>query len=223
MHSRSDIFLESYRKFRHSKKMILHYHGTDVRGFKGDDLKHMDYAKKILVKSRRSIIRIKNRARLITMGYWSSANEGAQKISRITLVSTPDLLRLVKDGIYMPTPVDTEHFKEDSKVKKEKKALTFNTEVTDTDQALQYLESKNINLDLEVYDRTKKPIMFRDMPSMLNSYQLYVDVRYVDNLVLENLSKTAIESLACGLQVLDYELKLVTTVPEATFASKCNF
>ena len=65
-----------------------------------------------------------------------------------------------------------------------------------------------------MYDRTKKPIMFRDMPSMLNSYQLYVDVRYVDNLVLENLSKTAIESLACGLQVLDYELKLVTTVPD---------
>ncbi len=214
VHSRSDIFLESYRKFRHSKKMILHYHGTDVRGFKGDDLKHMDYAKKILAKSRRSIIKIKNRARLITIGYWSSANEAAQKISRITLVSTPDLLRLVKDGIYLPTPVDIEHFREDSKVKKEKKALTFNTEVTDTDQALQYLESKNINLDLEVHDRTKKPIMFRDMPSMLNNYQLYVDVRYVDNLVLENLSKTAIESLSCGLQVLDYELKLVTTVPE---------
>ena len=52
------------------------------------------------------------------------------------------------------------------------------------------------------------------MPSMLNNYQLYVDVRYVDNLVLENLSKTAIESLACGLQVLNYKLKLVSTVPE---------
>ena len=148
------------------------------------------------------------------MGYLSSANEAAQKISRITLVSTPDLLRLVKDGIYLPTPVDTEHFREDPKVKKENKALTFNTEVTDTDQALQYLVSNNINLDLEVYDRTKKPIMFRDMPSMLNNYQLYVDVRYVDNLVLENLSKTAIESLACGLQVLNYKLKLVSTVPE---------
>ena len=146
VHSRSDIFLESYRKFRHSKKMILHYHGTDVRGFKGDDLKHMDYAKKILAKSRRSIIRIKNRARLITIGYWSSANEAAQKISRITLVSTPDLLRLVKDGIYMPTPVDTEHFKEDSKVKKEKKALTFNTEVTDTDQALNILKVRTLIL-----------------------------------------------------------------------------
>lgn len=214
VHSRSDIFLEVYRKFRQSKKIILHYHGTDVRGYRGDDLKDMKQPRKIIAKSRRAIIKIKNRCRMIGIGYWRSVNYTAQEVSRTTLVATPDLLGLVKNGIYLPTPVDTDHFKEDQTAKKEKKALTFNTEVTDTMQALEYLKRNNIMLEVEVHDRAKKPIMFRDMPTILNRYQLYVDVRYVNNAVLENLSKTAIESLACGLQVLNYELKLVTAVPE---------
>jgi glycosyltransferase involved in cell wall biosynthesis len=214
VHSRSDIFLEAYRKFRQSKKMILHYHGTDIRGYKGDDLIHLDKARKFLAKSRRSILKIRNRCRLITMGYWRSANLAAQKISTTTLVATPDLVRLVKNGIYLPNPIDTDHFKKVPQVKREKKALTFNTEVTDTNRALEFLKSSAVNLELEVYDRTKKPVMFRDMPPLLNRYQLYVDVRYVNNFVLENLSKTAIESLACGLEVLNYKLKLVTTIPQ---------
>ncbi|MGI8832327.1 MAG: hypothetical protein ACR2IS_06800 [Nitrososphaeraceae archaeon] len=214
VHSRSDIFLEAYRKFRRSKKLILHYHGTDVRGFKGDNLDGMDPARKIVAKSRRSIIKIRNKCRLLRIGYWQSANTEAQNISRTTLVATPDLLPLVKHAICLPTLVDTDHFKEVNSLHRGNKALTFNTEVTNTEQALKYCNNNNIDFDLEVHDRTKKPIMFRDMPLLLNRYRVYVDIRYVNNRILQNLSKTAIESLACGLQVLDHNLTFRKSLPE---------
>jgi hypothetical protein len=44
------------------------------------------------------------------------------------------------------------------------------------------------------------------MPNFLKKYKMYVDIRYVDNRMLENLSKTALEALACGLSILDYKL-----------------
>ena len=56
--------------------------------------------------------------------------------------------------------------------------------------------------------------MFKEMPQLLNKYEVYVDIRYVNNIILENLSKTAIESLACGLKVLDYGLNLRSSVPQ---------
>jgi glycosyltransferase involved in cell wall biosynthesis len=214
VHSRSDIFLEVYRKFRTSKKIVLHYHGTDVRGFKGDDLKGMDLGRKIIVRSRRAITKLRNRCRLLKLGYFESVNTEAQRISRITLVSTPDLLGLVDKAIHLPAPIDTDHFKQYPSFNKQKKALIINTEVTNTELALKYCNSNNINLDIEVYDRTKKPIMFKEMPKLLNTYEVYVDIRYVNNIILENLSKTAIESLACGLKVLDYGLNIRRSVPQ---------
>ncbi len=214
VHSRSDIYLEVYRKFRRSKKMILHYHGTDVRGYKGDQLNGMDPARKIVAKSRRTIIKIRNKSRLLRIGYWRSANTEAQKISRTTLVATTDLLPLVNHAIYLPTPVDTDHFKEINSLKRENKALIFNTEITNTEQTLKYCKSNDIDLDVEVYDRTKNPIMFKDMPLLLNKYEVYVDIKYVNNSILQSLSKTALESLACGLQVLDYNLKFRKSLPE---------
>lgn len=130
----------------------------------------------------------------------------------ITLVSTPDLLGLVDSAIHLPAPIEIDHFKQYPSFNKQKKALIRNTEVTNTELALKYCNSNNINL--EVYDRTKKPIMFKEMPQLLNKYEVYVDIRYVNNIILENLSKTAIESLACGLKVLDCGLNLRRSVPQ---------
>lgn len=213
IHSRSDIFLELYRKFRTSKNIILHYHGTDVRGLKGDDLEYMGSARRILARSRRLVVKVRNKCRLLSLGYLYSAHKEAQRISRLTLVSTPDLLPLVRNGIYLPTPVDTDHFKPDASVNRQKKALTINTEVTDTEEALQYCKSNNINLDVQVYDRTTNPIIFKEMPQLLNSFEIYVDIRCLNHTILNNLSKTAIESLACGLQVLDYKLTFRRSLP----------
>jgi glycosyltransferase involved in cell wall biosynthesis len=130
------------------------------------------------------------------------------------IVSTPDLLELVPKGIHLPNPVDTDHFKPDSISKNEQKeALTIDTEVTDIQWTLDYCKRHNIPLNIEVYNRIKDPIIYKDMPDFLRRYKIYVDIRYVNKNILQNLSKTALEALACGLKVLDYQLKYHQGLP----------
>jgi hypothetical protein len=51
------------------------------------------------------------------------------------------------------------------------------------------------------------------MPSFLKKYGTYIDIRYVDGILLKNLSKTALEALACGLDVIDYRIKRIRGLP----------
>ena len=70
----------------------------------------MDFGRKIIVRFRRAITKVRNRCRLLKLGYFESANTEAQRISRITLVSTPDLLGVVDSAIHLPTPVEYRSF-----------------------------------------------------------------------------------------------------------------
>jgi hypothetical protein len=138
----------------------------------------------------------------------------AQRMADTVIVSTPDLLHVVAKGIHLPNPVDTDHFKPDSISKNEQKeALTIDTEVTDIQWALDYCKRHNISLNIEVYNRIKDPIVYKDMPEFLRRYKTYVDIRFVNKTILQNLSKTALEALACGLKVLDYQLKYRQGLP----------
>ena len=89
----------------------------------------------------------------------------------------------------------------------------MDTEATDIRLTLNYCKKQNVELDIDVYNRIKDPIMYGDMPAFLKKYGLYIDVRYVDGKILENLSKTALEALACGLDVLDYKLNRRHVLP----------
>ena len=51
------------------------------------------------------------------------------------------------------------------------------------------------------------------MPEFLNQYEMYVDIRYVNELLLEDLSTTSLQSLACGLKVITPQLKILDTFP----------
>jgi hypothetical protein len=55
--------------------------------------------------------------------------------------------------------------------------------------------------------------MYADMPGFLKKYQIYVDIRYIKQTILRNLSSTALQSLASGLRVLDYQLNYHDTFP----------
>ena len=141
----------------------------------------------------------------------------AQRLADAVIVSTPDLLPLVSNAIFLPNPIDTDHFTPD-KVSFPKvetpQALTVNTEAIDIQMTLSYCKKNNVSLDIEVYNRIRDPIMYGDMPAFLKKYEVYVDVRFVDGKILENLSKTALEALACGLDVLDYKLDRRHGLPE---------
>jgi len=209
IHSRIDILLKLRQKFGRSKKIILHYHGTDIRGLKKQKLPHRSRLSDLAVGSILMYRRIRDK-----ILFRRRMHINAQRMADTIIVSTPDLLELVPKGIHLPNPVDTDHFKPDSISKNEQKeALTIDTEVTDIQWALDYCKRHNIPLNIEVYNRIKDPIIYKDMPDFLRRYKIYVDIRYVNVNILENLSKTALEALACGLKVLDYQLKYRQGLP----------
>lgn len=204
VHSVEAMVLKLRKKYGNKKKIILHYHGTDLRG---------------AYKKRRSLdfrlkrfgVRIKNRLVLLSNGYTESLQHTVQKLSDKVLVSTPDLAKLADNSIYLPNPVDTELFNKNNKndIKRDDKydAITIKTEAIDIQKTLDFFKEQNFSHRMYVYDRITKPIKYGQMPYLLAKYKTYVDLRFVKGKILQNLSKTALESLACGLEVLNYQLK----------------
>jgi hypothetical protein len=211
IHSRSDMVFKLRKKFKNSKKIILQYHGTDIRGLKKQKLPHRSKLSDLAVRGifayrrARDAILIKRRI-----------HSKAQRLTDAVIVSTPDLLPLVSSAIYLPNPIDTDHFTPDKiSLKPERaRALTMDTEAIDIRLTLNYCKKHNVNQEIDVYNRIKDPIMYADMPAFLKKYGLYVDIRYVDGKILENYSKTALEALACGLDVLDYKLNRRHGLPD---------
>jgi hypothetical protein len=149
------------------------------------------------------------------MGYYKPLQTESQKLANQILVSTPDLLLLLPHAKYLPNPVDVEHFSKDNTNhnKVNNNALTIKTTSGDIQKTLLYCNENNINLKIDVLDRTKTPILYEEIPNYLKKYDVYVDIRIVNDKILENLSKTALESLACGLKVLNYKLEYVYRLP----------
>ena len=133
------------------------------------------------------------------------------------MVSTPDLLSLLPNAKYLPNPVDVEHFSKDdanhNKVNNNN-ALTMKTETVNIQKMLQYCKENNINLNIEIFDRTKTPLLHAEIPNLLKKYDIYVDIKIVNDKIIESLSKTGLESLACGLRVLNYKLEYIDKLPE---------
>jgi hypothetical protein len=201
VHGYIDILFALRKKFHRQKKIILHYHGTDIRGLKKQELPHRSLLSDTMIK--------------LKMFYRKKIGHiRAQKLADAVCVSTPDLLPLVRSGIHIPIPIDTEHFSPNNSSKgKLKDAFTINSEVTNIQRALDLCKKNQINLDIEIIDRTKNPILYADIPDFIRGYRTYVDIRYVNDIVLENLSSTALQSLACGLSVLDYKLQFRRGLP----------
>ena len=201
VHGYIDILFTLRKKFHRQKKIILHYHGTDIRGLKKRELPHRSLLSDTMIK--------------LKMFYRKKIGHiRAQKLADAVCVSTPDLLPLVRSGIHIPIPIDIEHFSPKNNSKGElKDAFTINSEVTNIQRALDLCKKNQINLNIEVIDRTKNPILYADIPDFIRGYGTYVDIRYVNDIVLENLSSTALQSLACGLSVLDYKLQFRRGLP----------
>jgi hypothetical protein len=201
IHSLPEMVINIRNIYRESKVIILHYHGTDIRGFSEGtfNLRNILRPKNIFRKIRKRRLHIK-----------------AQRLADRVIVSTPDLIQLVKGSIFLPNPIDTDHF--NKKLIKERSAdvyegILINSEVTNIELAMNYCKHKKINVNINIYDRTKNPICYKDIPNFLKKYDVYIDLRFVNRKLLKNLSKTALEALACGLRVLNYNLEYVDNLP----------
>ena len=169
------------------------------------------------IQSKSYAIKVRNRLRLIQLGYYKSLRTESQKLADDILVSTQDLLLLLPKAKYLPNPVDVDHFSKDdtnhNKVNNNN-ALTMKTESVDVQKTLLYCKENNINLNIEIFDCTKTPILHAEIPNFLKKYDIYVDIKIVNDKIIESLSKTGLESLACGLQVLNYKLEYIDKLPE---------
>jgi glycosyltransferase involved in cell wall biosynthesis len=209
LHSVDALVYKLRRRYGNKKKIILHYHGTDLRG---------NYKKSIslALRLKRLGVRMKNKLWLLRNGYTGSLQDTMQQLADIVLVSTPDLLKLANKSNYLPNPVDTELFNENiSNHQKDPNydAITIKTEAIDIQKALNYIKHRNLTHNIYVHDRTYNPTPYKDMPDLLKKYNTYIDIKFVDGKLLKSSSKTALESLACGLQVLNYQLKYTKKLP----------
>jgi hypothetical protein len=216
IHSMEELIIKIRKAFGNSKKIILHYHGSDIRGFK--NLQPQNSYTIQNIKDKTNIIKhkIRNRLWLIKRGYYKSLRTECQKLANEIVLATPDLLSILPQAKYLPNPVDVEHFSKDNVYnnKFNKKALTIKTENADSEKALQYCKENNVDLDIDVFDRTKAQLSYEEMPNLLKKYSLYIDIRIDNGKILENFSKTALESLSCGLEVLNYKLEYIERLPE---------
>jgi hypothetical protein len=116
---------------------------------------------------------------------------------KLVLTGAEQLLPLHPRAKYLPTIVDTEHFHCIPETEGFREgALTF---------AVSYLKTPKMadeNYKLAIYDREKEAIDYKHLPLTLNSFREYIDVRHhKERGLLTDLSKTALEALACGLKV----------------------
>ena len=183
IHSLYKIIPQIRKKYK-EKIIILHYHGSELRSGLSNSSLHK------LIKE-------------------------ADNKANFVLLATPDLIKYQSEKrMYIENPIDLEHFKPMmQKQINEKKFFTFKTNQTDTNSLTDYLQKNNIKIDVTIHDRTIMPISYGHMPSFLSNYSVYIDIRIVNDQLLESLSKTALEALACNLQVLSYELKYLDEFP----------
>ena len=211
VHSRTDIVVALREQFGASKKILIHFHGTDLRGLRKFDLPHKSLPSDLLIMAK---LMKRKACRYLT---WGHTLAKIVKLADQIIVATPDLRGYVPtSSIYLPNPVDRDHFRplrgeSDNNINKSSIALTIKSEAVDIQRTLQ--DCSKLGMPLEIYDRTKFPLKYADMPTYLNGFKRYVDLRYVNGRLLENLSKTALEALSCGLEVVDYQFRIRSCLP----------
>jgi len=158
-----------------SRKIIMHYHGSDIRG-KGEEKR----------------------------GYYAPAD--------LVLVSTRDLLREVPQAKWLPRPVDTDNFKPLPVAGKRRSAVYVNVESSWLSIAKKFCHENE--LDLTVVNRESGQwIPYQEYPVFLNKFEYFLDFKGQ-----QELSKNALEALACRLKVAHAdrkgEISLYSELPE---------
>lgn len=165
------------------RKLILHFHGDDIR--QRPSLKGF-------------VDRLFSRLFLRLFS------------SRYTFyLSTPDLLRDCPSGVYMPNPVDVEHFSVNPRNFDVGTALyTENWHEKSCAWAKDMAERHG--LLLTNVNRAKNDyIPYQNFPEYLANFEFFIDRHGI-----ESLSKTALEALALGLKVIRWDGKIVEGLPE---------
>ena len=143
-------------------------------------------------------------------GFTSAANRFAKTANRFAdnvFVASTHLHDIFPDAIYIPTPVDIEHF---TYGKTGKGKLAFTMRYLD----LEKFKSATNDDEIQIIDREITPIDYKDMPEFLKKYETYYDMKFVHGVLGKSNSKTCLEALACGLKVVNYNGDILTEFPK---------
>lgn len=142
----------------------------------------------------------------------------AQSLVDNIICSTQDLHKILNNegtnNTLIDNAVDTDHFKPIPTNKKDN-ALKFDIRYINTPAVENYLKN-HCEWEYETIDRELNPIMYKDLPNILNSYNRYIDIKLYDWEKVtphQALSKTARECLSCGLEVFTYNNKVIKGLP----------
>jgi hypothetical protein len=209
IHSNIGVLAKIRKTYGPRKKIVLHYHGTDLRGLRILALPHRSLPSDLIIYAKF----------LYKKTFHKSMHSRAQQTADSVLVSTRDLLPRARDAIHLPTPIDTEHFTLRTS-KGNDVAFMIDNEMINSNFALDYCKRGGIRIPIKIYDRTLNPVLYECMPEFLKKHSIYVDIRFVNGELLDSLSSTGLQSLACGLTVLNYDLKYITSLPPEHRAEK---
>lgn len=138
----------------------------------------------------------------IKFKYWSKADQ--------IFVSTEDLLDGAPSGtMHIPRAVDTDFFYPRGT---SNPGTAFSIPYMADDLALKYAEENDLVLIFG--GGLETPIKYTKFSEVLSKYEYYIDVKRSKGKILEALSKTGLESLACGLKVIKWNGEIVNGFPE---------
>jgi glycosyltransferase involved in cell wall biosynthesis len=134
-------------------------------------------------------------------GRWSRADYVA--------VSTPNLLEGgPSSAVYVPNPVDTDIFKPHGAPTNPKSAVSFRYGMDHEAE----IAAMKLGLTLNWLDRWSVP--HDRMPETLSEFAYYIDMRKPPaHVEARSVGKAALEALACGLRVVDWEGKVIEGLP----------
>lgn len=140
-------------------------------------------------------------------GHDSLLNKIGRKMADKIIVSTPDLLEIVEDAVWLPNPVDTDHFVRKGHFKPHT-ALYVHNWYESAEKA--HVLADEYNLDLTVLDRSKGVmIKYKAFPAYLSQFEYFISRH-----AIRSLSKTALEALACGLKVIRWDGEVLQGLPD---------
>ncbi|MBS7612574.1 hypothetical protein KEJ27_10330 [Candidatus Bathyarchaeota archaeon] len=122
------------------------------------------------------------------------------------LVSTPDLLEVLPDAIWLPNPIDMERFRQ-LKRHEGNKVLYFPSWYENLELRLRRI-CERLSYELTVQPRT---IPYENMHLFLNDFDIFID-----RWSIKSYSKTALEAMACGLPVVSYKHNLEEMLEKLT-------
>ena len=152
--------------------------------------------KKIILQYHGSDINLPNRSKNPFLIICRSMADAITYNQEIHLKKIITIKKVIKE--YHPTPVDTDLFCPQDVIKEGKLSIIY-----DHLNRKEILESLSQFDDLKIHDRSNQPIPYEKMPDFFNKYKTYVDYRITQyGLKLTALSRSALEALACGCNVI---------------------